>query len=199
MKRTAILEDVYQATINKMRTSKKASMKDIISLAKHMQRNKMDCHIVIAGQNGLGKTVLELGTGLQFYNNDEHALFSNLITAENTTNDLVLYILKNKKTLCMIDELNVFLDYKQHMDTMQRHLVTSFELARSKEIIFLGCVRTPEKLTYNYRNGKMSICLWVLDRFEEGGAYAAVLIAPASIEAEDRFGFDLLPPWKSVV
>ncbi len=188
----AILEDIYQKAIEFMKKEEFVTLDDLLSLSRHMQSNEMDVHIIIAGQNGLGKTILELALMSMWYETEEEIL-NNLITAENTTSDLITYILGNEGKLCGIDEMNIFLDYKQHSDLMQRHLITSFELARSKRIVFLGCVRDPRKLSLNYRNGKMSIVVWMLDRYEEGGAYGAVFIAPASVEAEDRFGFDAIP------
>jgi hypothetical protein len=67
------------------------------------------------------------------------------------------------------------------------------ELARSKCIPIIGCIRDPRKLTLNYRNGKLSVCLWVLDRWKGGkGAYAAVFVANNMVEGEDRFGWEYL-------
>lgn len=146
----------------------------------------MDCHTVIAGQNGVGKSyillmLLKMGIGKNF--------LKNLILAKDTSNDLVQFMLDHENTLCGIDEMNLYFSYKEHSDHDQIHLINQLELARSKRIGYIGCVRDPRKLTLNYRQGKMSLVIWVLDRFSSGGSYAALFAANPSVESPDKFGF----------
>ena len=203
--KTRIFEDVYNNVIQKFISDSVCNFDDILQLAHEMQKNELDTHIIIAGQNGMGKSYLLLYLMFLFYKKHSikkisqselnKIIIENLMLAKHTTNDLVLYMLQKEKTMCGVDEYNQYLYYKQHAESLQSHLITQLELARSKQIIFIGCIRDPRKLSYNYRNGKMSIVIWILDRYQEGGGYAAVFIANPSVEAEDRFGFSLLPEY----
>jgi energy-coupling factor transporter ATP-binding protein EcfA2 len=186
-KNNGVVETIYSNFLREIRAGT-CTIESIVKLIKELRKYEMDCHIVIAGQNGLGKSMLLLmlmkALGSTFN--------GNLFLADKTTNDLILYLLRNEDSCLGIDELTLYFGYKEHASLEQTHLIKMVELARSKKIAIIGCVRDARKLTYNYRNGKMSIVLWIPDRFMDGGAYAAVFVVNPVIESEDRFGFSVL-------
>ena len=185
-----VFEDSYTSFINDSKTKGIVEIDEVLKLVSVMQENEMDCHIIIAGQNGSGKSFLELMIGKK---KNKEKLFTNYFMADKTTNDIIQFLLSNEKATLCIDEMNLYLNYKQHASSEQNHLINMLELARSKEIAIIGCIRDPRKLTLNYRDGKMSIILWVLDRFKDkSGAYAAILVGNPSLEGEDRFGITWL-------
>ena len=168
-------------------------MSDLIQLIKMMQANEMDCHIVIAGQNGCGKSFFLLMLLKSFMKNSIDWL-DHILLSDKTSDDFVQYLLQNENTILGVDELNQYLFYKQHAEDTQNHLIKQLELARSKRIAIAGCVRDPRKLTLNYRNGKMSIVIWMVDRYVDGGSYAMVFVANPAVESSDKFGFAWIPP-----
>jgi len=188
--KVTVFEHTYLGFINKVRDTGLVTTDDIIDIIKLMQKNEMDCHVVIAGQNGVGKSILLLAI-LKKYLGPKW--FDNLMLARHTINDMVQFVLHNKNTLCAVDEWNQYLNYTRHMESDQKHFITTLELARSKSIGFIGCARDPRKLTLNYRDGKMSIVIWTIDRFVAGGSYAAVFVTNPAIESYDKFGFDMIP------
>lgn len=185
-----VFEDSYMNFINKVKTEGLCEIDDLANLISVMQENEMDTHVVIAGQNGSGKSILQLMIGKRLNGNN---FFDNYYLPDKTTDDIVQFLLGNENTTLCIDEMNMYLSYKQHASTEQNHLVSMLELARSKRIALIGCIRDPRKLTLNYRDGKMSIIIWVLDRYKDrSGAYAVVLVGNPALEGEDRFGISWL-------
>lgn len=186
-----IFEDIYNKTVDeiKARPGQIVERPDIVKIVYMMQEFEMDVHIVIAGQNGVGKSYVLLMFMKEFLGK---GFLKNMLLAHHTYNDFVRFLLTETNTLLGVDEMNQYLYYKQHSDKNQNHLIKQMELARSKRIGVMGCVRDPRKLTLNYRQGKMSIVIWVLDRFTYGGSYAAVFVANPSVESYDKFGFGMI-------
>lgn len=181
-----VFEDTYQVLIDKVRERGYCKIPDIAELVKAMMSMEMDAHIGVCGQNGVGKTM----TGLMLLRETDPKGWKDcLMLADKTTDDLISYLLSKRHVPMYVDEMNLYFGYKKFNSEEQQHLVDMVELARSKEIPIIGCIRDPRKLTLNYRDGKLSVILWVLDRFSDNtGGYAAVLVAAANIEGEDRFG-----------
>lgn len=189
-----IFEDVYNRAINEMKAAAAAgipiTMEQVIYIMGMCQEYEMDGHAAIAGQNGVGKSYVLLMLMKKYMKGAN--VIPNLLLAKHTTNDFIRFILTRKKTLLGVDELNQYLYYKEHASDEQNHLIQQIELARSRSIIIAGCIRDPRKLTLNYRQGKISIVIWVLDRYTKGGSYAAVFIANPSVESYDKFGFSMI-------
>lgn len=185
-----IFEDIYFAYVQELKTKGIIEIDDLIKITKMMQQFEMDCHIVVAGQNGYGKSNLLIAIMKRYLG---QKWFDNLMLAKHTVNDIVQFVLHKESTLCGIDEWNQYLNYTKHAESDQKHLITTLELARSKSIGFIGCIRDPRKITLNYRDGKMSVVVWIVDRFVDGGSYAAVFITNPAIESYDRFGFESIP------
>ena len=195
MKET-IFEDSYSKFLTACREKGDVHIEDLIALMHMMQANEMDNHTTICGQNGCGKSYVLLMILKEFMRgNDPSANWmSNLMLADKTVDDMVQFLLQKENTMLAIDELNQYLYYKQHAEDEQNHLMKQIELARSKRIAMIGCVRDPRKLTVNYRNGKMSIVIWLVDRYKGGGSYGAVFVANPAVESIDKFGFMNISP-----
>lgn len=138
--KVTVFEHTYLGFINKVRDTGLVTTDDIIDIIKLMQKNEMDCHVVIAGQNGVGKSILLLAI-LKKYLGPKW--FDNLMLARHTINDMVQFVLHNKNTLCAVDEWNQYLNYTRHMESDQKHFITTLELARSKSI---GYARLPDSV-----------------------------------------------------
>ena len=54
--RKGIIEDVFSRFMKKCSKRGYFELEDVIYLINLMRANEMDCHVVIAGQNGLGKS-----------------------------------------------------------------------------------------------------------------------------------------------
>lgn len=196
--RLTVFEDSYDAFIKEQKQKalrgKPTELDEIVTLIRMMQDYKMDDHCGIAGQNGVGKTYGSMMLMKKYFTRfmKGESWMQNMMLAKHTTDDVIDFILNNKKTLCGIDELNQYLNYKKHADSEQVHLIEMMELARSNSIGFVGNIRDPRKLTLNYRQGKLSIVVWTIDRYIEGGSYAALFVANPSVESRDKFGFSRL-------
>lgn len=188
--KTTVFEDVYSVFIQNAKETGECSLSDIKKLIVTMQDYEMDTHIVIAGQNGTGKSMLELMLAKIIVGKD---YMNNFYMADKTTDEIIQFLLDNENTTLFIDELNLYLSYKLHATGEQNHLINMLELARSKRIAMIGCIRDPRKISLNYRDGKMSVLIWVLDRFtDNSGGYAAVFVANPLIEGDDRFCINFL-------
>jgi hypothetical protein len=185
-----VFEDTYNVFLTSCREKGRVQMDDLIVLIKMMQENDMDCHIAIAGQNGCGKSYLLQMLLKQYILTPDWQ--KNLMLADKTVDDFVQFMLKNENTMLAVDEMNLFLYYKEHQAAEQNHLIKQLELARSNRIAVAGCIRDPRKLTLNYRQGKLSIVLWLVDRYVSGGSYAAVFVSNPAVETQDKFGFNWL-------
>ena len=188
-----LFEDNYENFMEKVQ-KKPMTIDDLLDLVETMQKNEMDIHIGDVGQNGVGKTYFSLMVLKKYLlrkmpNPD---IFENLFLAKHSTTDVIGYILNNEDTLIVLDEANQYLNYKKHSESEQNALISAFELARSKRIGVIANIRDPRKITLNYRQGKLSVVIWILDRYEKGGSYAAVCVANPSVETADKFGFMML-------
>lgn len=186
-----VYEDIYLKFLNDARERGTFTLDDIVHLIGLLRKYENDAHIVIAGQNGVGKSYLLLMLLKKCLKKD---IMSSLMLARHTTDDVVNFILTHEGTVMGIDELNQYFYYTDFMTSEQKHLISMIELARSKCIGFIGCVRDPRKLTKNYRDGKMSVVIWIIDRYSDGGSYAGVFVANPMIEGAERFGFDFINP-----
>lgn len=185
-----VFEGIYKRFIDDARKEGILHLDDIIRLIRMCQKYELDCHIVVAGQNGIGKSYVLLMLLKKAMGDSWN---DNLMLAKHSTNDLIQFILDNSGTVCGIDEMNQYLYYTRHASREQDHLITTFELARSKSIGFIGCIRDPRKISLNYRDGKMSVVIWMMDRFRDGGSVSAVFVTNPVIESFDKFGFSTLP------
>lgn len=190
----AVFESIYMSFVNNMKyktfvLNEPILIPEINELIKTLQAYEMDCHCVIVGQNGSGKSYLML-----MFLKDElkEKILTHIMFAKHTVGDITNFILHNVATLLGVDELRQFFDYKKHQSEEQNHLIGMIELGREKRIGMIGCVRDLKKITVNYRNGKVAIVIWIIDRFKDGGSYAAVFVANPLIEGSDRFGFNSL-------
>jgi hypothetical protein len=185
----AKLEDLRYKYLNTNPKDRTITMSEIIEVIRIMQYCEMDCHIAIMGQNGVGKTYLLLMIMKAYLGGN---WLPNLLLAKHDTNDFINFLLTHNSTLMGVDEFNQYLDYKEHMDEEQKHLIRQIELSRDNRVAIVGCIRDARKLTINYRHGKLSIILWVIDRYTNKGSYAAVLIANPAVESSDKFGLSLI-------
>lgn len=188
--KTTVFEDVYNNFVLSVRETGECEINDIKKLITTLQSYEMDTHIVIAGQNGTGKSMLQLMIAKKILGKN---YIPNFFMADKTTNDIIDFIHENENTCLFIDELNLYLSYKQHATGEQNHLINMLELGRSRRIALVGCIRDPRKISLNYRDGKMSVIIWVLDRFTDNtGGYAAVFVANPLVEGDDRFCINFL-------
>lgn len=194
---TRVFEDLFLSKLEQLRTKhlntemkdRFITMEEIITIIRVMQDCEMDCHIAIMGQNGVGKTFLLLMLMKKYIG---AKWLENLLLAKHTNNDFINFLLTHARTLMGVDELNQYLDYKEHMDEDQKHLIRQIELSRDNRVAIIGCIRDARKLSINYRQGKLSIIIWIIDRFTNKGSYAAVLIANPAVESSDKFGLSLI-------
>lgn len=190
---TGILERLYWEFERRVFGVNRGVVKydDIVWFVRELQRNEFDAHIVIAGQNGVGKSMLMLTLAKLLNEKAVEDLEEHILYAFNSYYDLINTIKKMKNDVLCVDELTTFFNYKMSMTTEQNVLFNFIEVARANRIAFIGCCRDPRKINNNYRNGKVQMVIWLLDRYEAGEerSYGLVFLGTPVLEDEDRFGF----------
>lgn len=184
-----VLERIYDDFKEKVRLSRGVVKLDYIrDFVRDLQNHEYDAHIVIMGQNGNGKSMLMLELMKRI---DPNSIMNgNLLFASNTTRDLISLIKKSKKTIIGIDEAKRFFHYKFHMYTEQIVLTNMIEYARSNNIAFISCANDIRRLTSNYRNAKVQMVIWLLDKYDDneiGKSYGLVFLGNPALEEEDKF------------
>ena len=166
----------------------------IADYIKFLQKNKFDAHVCIMGANGMGKSLL----GLELVKLiDPNAIMERkLVFASTPISVLISKIANEKESAIFIDEAKSFFNYKRSMTLEQVLLVNQIEYARDNMNAFVVCTNDIRRLNNNYRNSKVQVLLWILDRFKKakGGiiGYSAVFVSNPSVEAEDKFEIDMM-------
>ncbi len=189
------------------------SMEDIANFIIESQKCKLDAHVIVGGQNGMGKSYLELALAKTFLNRiHQSASFAEAETAKklqfffsyHTRQDLVDAIKEKQHCVFVIDELKPFFDYKRSMSIEQTELYNTVEIARSHSNVFVGAARDYTKLDLNYRNAKAQLLIYLIDKvvdfksFDSNGlyktkfTYGACFVGNPSLEYEDKFMFSAL-------
>lgn len=194
-----ILESVHEKFMNNIKYVKVGDQyigfqtyENIINFILELRKYEFDAHITIAGQNGVGKTMLALALAKRM----DKDIFqkNNIIYAFHSYSHFIDKLTKQKDCVVVCDELGKFFNYKSSMTSTQIALFNTIEIARANRIALIGCCRDARRLNNNYRNGKVQIIIWVIDRFFPNPywvSYAMVFLANPVLEHEDKFGFDL--------
>ncbi len=185
-----VYDDTIASFINECRENGEVTLDELKDYIEILRAHNADAHIVIAGQNGAGKSMLlhilmkkMVGPGYM----------DNFRFVDMSADDLIDFLATNDDTVLGVDEWNRLLGYKKHSTKEQNKIIEMIELARSHKVAIVGCIRDPRKLTLNYRNGKVGIIIWILDRATDGsGGYAAVFAGNQMVEGDDRFGIEWL-------
>ncbi|MEO0132702.1 MAG: ATP-binding protein, partial [candidate division WOR-3 bacterium] len=172
---------------------------------------EMDAHLVIGGQNGVGKSYLMLAIAkelLRLKGKDSNLVQAyhdetlNFIFASMPKQIFANLITQTEERIFLIDELKPFFDYKLSQTKIQTHLYNAVEVARFKRHIFIGCARDYTKLDLNYRNAKAQMLIYLFDRvvsfnkrknaYETRFTYGSVFASNISMEFEDKFMFSMI-------
>lgn len=167
------------------------SFADIKWFCDYLIKYELDCHICIAGQNGVGKSWTMLS--LAQYLNKDFDVTTDFIYSFNTVADLIDKLMNyNNKVIC-VDEANVFFNYRKSQTKDNIALVNAVEICRSRKNIVLTAVRDVRKLDLNYRNGKLAMLIMLNDRtIKNNRPYGMVFMGNWFIENEDKFMLDIL-------
>jgi len=156
-----------------------------------MRKVDMDNHILISGQNGTGKSLTAIT--LAMYLDPTFTIEKNMIFSFHSTGDLIDKLSKMKDSVIVIDEANVFMHHKQHMDRKQIALINAIEITRANRNIVISCVRDPRRVSYAYRNGKVHTIIHFTDRSQLTGAPVGFTLQGMwFFEQEDKFMLHLL-------
>lgn len=162
-------------------------IQNVVEFIRGLQHHEYDAHIVVQGQNGNGKSMLMLALLKSL---DENAIKDNkIVYAYDRTSRLIQMLRDFKKSAVGIDEGKKFFHYKQSMTLESIVLTNMIEYARENRNCFVVCTNDCRRLSNNYRNAKVQMVIWLLDRFEEGKtkSYGLVFVGNPAIEEEDKF------------
>lgn len=175
-------------------------LEDIVEYIFFLQENKFDSHVIVQGQNGVGKSFFMLAfmkelakrKGIKDFQN---VMRNNIFFSFHETKDVIKRIVEEENSVFGIDEAKRFLHYKLSMTFEQIQLINTFEYARSKRNCFIVCTNDVRRLNNNYRNSKAQLVIWFPDRLmkKEGRKimnYAMVFYGLPSVEEEDKFLFE---------
>lgn len=186
-----LLERIHDKFLASMDTEGFYHYKAIVDFVLELRRFEFDAHIVIAGQNGVGKTMIALALAKML----DPKVFGkdNIIYAFHDYGFFIDKLSLQSETVVMCDELGRFFNYRTSMTRQQVALFNTIEIARANRIALIGCCRDARRLNNNYRNGKVQIVIWVIDRFETFepyASYAMIFVANPILEHLDKFEFD---------
>lgn len=165
----------------------------IVEFIKELQYHEYDAHVCIMGQNGSGKSMLMLALMKQL---DENSIKEGrIIYAYDKTSKLIKMLKESHNSCIGIDEGKKFFHYKRSMGTEQIVLTNMIEYARENRNAFVVCSNDIRRLNNNYRNSKVQVVIWLLDRYEkETGktkSYGLVFLGNPALEEEDKFSMNL--------
>lgn len=193
-----ILEKLIHETESKVIQNKGfVSPQFITEFIRSLQYYEYDAHVVIMGQNGSGKSMLMLALMKML---DANSIKENKIVYAYDGTRKLISLLKDLKCSCIgIDEGKKFFHYKQSQTTEQIVLTNMIEYARENKNAFIVCSNDVRRLNNNYRNSKVQVVIWLLDRFEKDNktldknikSYGLVFIGNPALEEEDKFSMNL--------
>jgi len=167
----------------------------IAELIQELQRNRLDAHVLIAGSNGSGKSMMAIGIA-KLLNPKADIINKNTLYAFHKTSDFIDKIEQLKGDVLIVDEITKFLNYREHADKKNQKLIQFIEIARANRVAFVSCCRDYRKVDLNYRHGKAQVVIQMIDWFKSdkgfGRSYGAVFCSPPIVESAERFGLDYL-------
>lgn len=164
----------------------------LTNFIRELQYNEYDAHIVIMGQNGSGKSMLMLALMKLLDTNSIKE--GRIVYAYDSTKKLIK-ILKESQNACIgIDEGKKFFHYKRGMETEQVVLMNMIEYARENRNAFIVCSNDIRRLNNNYRNSKVQVVVWLIDRYDKENqkmkSYGLVFVGNPALEEEDKFNMN---------
>lgn len=151
-----------------------------------MRNCDMDNHIIIAGQNGTGKSITAITLAMYLY--PDFDVEENMVFAFNDFETLIDKLSNFHDSLIVIDEANVFFHHKNHMDKTQIALLSAIEICRANRNIVISCARDVRRMDYAYRNGKAHTLIQLTDRSSRTGVpVGGVLSGFWFFESVDKF------------
>jgi len=159
----------------------------IVDFVRELQKHEYDAHVCIMGQNGNGKSVLMLALMKLL---DENSIVNGqIVYAYDKTSRLITILKEMKNSVIGIDEAKKFFHYKLGMTTEQIVLTNMIEYARENRNAFIVCTNDIRRLNNNYRNAKVQMVIWLLDRYDKGEvkSYALVFVGNPALEEDDKF------------
>lgn len=185
---TGILEGIIKKLENKIiENNGVVDIHYIADFIRELQQHEYDAHVCIMGQNGNGKSITMLALMKLL---DENSIKNGqIVYAYDTTSRLVSLLRDMKSSVIGIDEAKKFFHYKLGMTTEQIVLTNMIEYARENKNAFIVCTNDIRRLNNNYRNAKVQLVIWLLDRFEDGDvkSYGLVFVGNPALEEEDKF------------
>lgn len=183
-----ILEGIIKRFENDVKSSKGiVKLEYITTFVKSLQQHQYDAHVVIMGNNGQGKSLTMLA--LMKMLDSESLLKDNIVYAHHKTSHLIKMLTDLHDSVIGIDEAKRFFHYKLSMTTEQIVLTNMIEYARENRNAFIVCTNDVRRLNNNYRNAKVQMVIWILDRFENGKykSYGLIFIGNPAVEEDDKF------------
>jgi len=161
----------------------------IVDFIRALQTHEYDAHVCIMGQNGNGKSYFMLVLMKLL---DPNSILNNrIVYAYDKTSILITLLRESKSSVIGIDEAKKFFHYKQSMGTESIVLQNMIEYARENKNAIIACTNDIRRLNNNYRNAKVQLLVWLIDRFEEETAevrsYGLVFVGNPALEEEDKF------------
>lgn len=162
----------------------------IASYSYFLREHLMDSHIGYMGPNGVGKS---MAVASVLAETPDKIRAEDIIFPYIGVDDLIGRITSRSDRNFWLDEIGAFFPYKESMTRDQIELFKAIEVARSHRNAFHSCMRDVRRINNNYRNGKIALLIWLLDRDDDNpSTYAAVLLGNPFFETEDRFNLSML-------
>lgn len=162
------------------------ALKDFVEL---LRNNEFHTHIVIQGNNGVGKSYLMLE--LMKILNDGKLNINDIYFAYHTHADLIDAITQQKNKIIGIDEAKKFMDKQETLTANSIAVQQAIEYARENKNCMIACAFSVQDLNIRYREKQAQIIIWILERaYKPIGnfvGYGLVFVGNPFLQREDKF------------
>lgn len=186
------IQDAFDDIIFKTYGNSRVVEQDfLIEYVQQMKDASYDVNMITMGQNGTGKSyamhdIIHRAGGIKT---------ENMIFPYHDTTYFIDRITKSHGENIWCDELTAFFPYRTSGSKEQTALFSAIEIARENRNWIIGCCRDARRINNNYRNGKCSIILWMMDHTDDPpSSEGAILLGQPYLEIEDRFYLNTIPP-----
>jgi len=161
-------------------------------------KNKLQANIAIMGENGIGKSfcaLMVMKTVKQKLDpNWKLQSADNIVYAFQTHKDFISAVAEHKKEVILVDEAGELFSNRSQLNIENIQAYSFIEVSRENANAIIFASKDIHTLSYNLRNGKLTLIIILYDREDKGDvrAMGAVFMASAIMQGEDRFGLEPL-------
>ncbi|MEM2146641.1 MAG: AAA family ATPase [Candidatus Jordarchaeaceae archaeon] len=183
------LEQLFRSI--KDNTNKRIEPEYLKEYIYHTYRFSLDNHIMITGQNGMGKSLAAYWLAKYLDPNFDE---SKIIFPSVSFADFVNRIFQADSDIVLIDEGDEYFNYREHSTKEALIMDKLIKYLRWRKNIFMVCMKNIREVVHFYRKGKVNILIHLLNRYYDGpiASVGAVFVGSSVSDMQDKFDFSSL-------